>query len=330
LDDSFLDLLREERRFLLTGHEHPDGDCLGAQVALYHLLRQIGKQVTICNPDPLPRMLDFLASDTPIESCRNGTIREFDVLVLVDCAELHRIGRVREAVERFKPRIAVIDHHVGSEHGAGEVAWVDSAAPATGALVHELYLRLGQPLGRAAARGVFVSLVSDTGWFRHSNTDARVFELAARLADAGVDTADLFDRMFRRNDRDSVKLLAESLAGSELACDGRFAFVCLDRASVEWAGRIGFDMDLILEPLRSIDGIEVVALFKELNDGGVKVSLRATRDIDVQAIARSFGGGGHRKAAGASLSEPMEAARLAILERIKAALRAAEDNGGSS
>lgn len=316
-----LELISHERGFLLTGHEHPDGDCVGAQVALYHLLRQLGKDVRILNPDPLSRQFDFLQAHTPFTSYRRGDVLpRHDVVILLDCAELGRLNDLGVALRELGSTIAVIDHHVGSEAGDGAVHFVDSTAPATGALVFELYEHLRQPLSAAAAEGVFLSLVSDTGWFRYSNTDARVLSLAATLVEAGVDPSRTYDRLFRRNDRESVDLLAASLARCGFSLENRFAYACMDKLLMERAARLGFDTDPVLDPLRSVDTVEVVALLKERFDGSIKLSLRAKGDVDVQAIAAAFGGGGHRKAAGAVIEAPMSQALRAVEERVRQAL----------
>lgn len=323
---AFLDALQGARSIILTGHEHPDGDCLGAQVALHELLVGLGKEVLILNPDPPSKAFDFLGRHVTYNAFRGGPLPHCDLLVLLDCSELRRLGRLQRAVEAASPQIAVIDHHVGSECGDGDVSFVDTGAAATGELVYRLFGVLGQKLRPAAAEGVFVSLVSDTGWFRYSNTTARVFELAADVARAGVDASALFDLLNRRNEADSVAILADAIGRSRITLDGRFGSIQLERAVVEQSTRIGLDLDLVMEPLRSVGSIEVVAMLKESHDGGVKISLRASRDVDVQKIAVGFGGGGHQKAAGASVRGTLESVR----GDVEAAVRKALDGSGRS
>jgi bifunctional oligoribonuclease and PAP phosphatase NrnA len=244
----------------------------------------------------------------------------FDTAVLLDCANLSRACALGKRLAASGATIAVIDHHVGSEHGDGAVNFVDATAASTGALVWRLYKQLGRPLGAAAAEGVFLSLVADTGWFRYSNTNPEVFELAGELVRGGVQPAAMYDQMYRRMHPDSVQLLAQAMGGSSLLLDGRFAVACLDKMFMERSARIDFDTDLVLDPLRSLAGVEVVAMVKERFDGCVKVSLRAKNDVDVQQIAARFGGGGHKKAAGASLSVPMAEAVALLAEEVRTAL----------
>lgn len=318
----FVELIQRHQSFVLTGHEHPDGDCLGAEVALYHLLRGLGKRCRILNPDAPGRQFDFL--DAPFEVYEPGEVIEADVVCLLDCALFSRTGALqqplRDLVTSGAATAAVIDHHIGSDQADGEVCYVDCTAAATGGLVHELFGALGQPLTRAAATGVFVSIVSDTGWFRYSNTDVAVLSLAADLARAGVDPSWVYDQLFRRNHRQSVDLLRRGLEGAQVVHKGALGLLCLDKAMMDRVQRIGFDTDQLMESLRSVDGMQVVALLKERFDGDTKLSLRASHDVDVEAIAAEFGGGGHRKAAGATVAAPMGDVRARVIDLVGTAL----------
>jgi phosphoesterase RecJ-like protein len=317
------DLLRQQQRFLLTGHENPDGDCIGAQTALFHLLTALGKTVHIVNPDPVGPSFDFLQAHTPFGHVRGDEpLPDFDVAILLDCAQLSRVGALGKRIAAAGKTIAVIDHHVGSENGDGSVAYVDAQAAATGALVRRLFAELGVPLTAPAAEGVFVSLVSDTGWFKYSNADAEVFAMASELVAAGVDGSRIYDALYRRNHPDSVSVLADALRRSRLLLGGKLALVTLDKWMMERSTRIDFDTDAVLDPLRSIDGIEVVAMLKERFDGAVKCSMRARADVDVQAIVAQFGGGGHKKAAGVTLSMTLAEAEAAIESAVQQALMA--------
>ncbi|MFN9275087.1 MAG: DHH family phosphoesterase, partial [Planctomycetota bacterium] len=169
---TFPDFLRRKQRFLLTGHENPDGDCLGAETALYHLLRALGQDVAIVNPDPIGRSFDFLLRHTPFQHARaEEPLPGFDTVVLLDCCQLSRVGALGQRLLQQRPTIAVIDHHVGSDQGDGTVCYVDAKAAATGALDRRRNTEHCVPLGPAASESEYLSLVPDTGWIPTSNTD---------------------------------------------------------------------------------------------------------------------------------------------------------------
>lgn len=320
LHTPFHDLLAARDGFLLTGHENPDGDCLGAEVALFHLLRALGKRVAIVNPDPLGHPFDFLADKAPFSfATADSPLPQFDVAVLLDCCQLSRTGALAPRLRASGATIAVIDHHVGSEKGDGTVCFVDHKAAATGSLVRRLYRDFGVSLPLPAAEGVFLSLVMDTGWFRYSNTDVETLSLAAELVGAGVDASRIYDAIYRRMHPETASMLATCLSRHELLLGGKLALVPVDKMLNERAAQIGFDTDLVIDPLRSLVGVEVVAILKERFDGTVKVSMRAKGDVDVQRIASTFGGGGHKKAAGAAIPGGMAAAHAALVERAKVA-----------
>ncbi|MCR9243401.1 MAG: bifunctional oligoribonuclease/PAP phosphatase NrnA [bacterium] len=319
---TFHELIRANDRFLLTGHENPDGDCLGAEVALCRLLQALGKQPVIVNPDPIGKTFDFLRRHTEFDHCRRDQrpLPEFDVAVLLDCSQLSRLGSLGPRLRDSGKPLAVIDHHVGSEAGDGDVSYVDTTAAATGALVRRLFREFDVPLDVVAAEGVFLSLVADTGWFRYSNTNAEVFAMASELVAVGVDVGAIYDNLYRRNHPESAGVLTAAIQRHRFECDGRLAIVSLDKSIMERAVRIDFDTDAVMEPLRSLSGVEVVALLKERFDGSVKLSLRARTDVDVQAICKTFGGGGHTKAAGATLPGSLADADAAVVAGVAKAL----------
>ncbi len=312
--DDVRSLIRDHGRFLISGHVNPDGDCIETQCALFHLLRSLGKDARILNADAPELIFDFLGEHTTFGVHETGAeLPPHDVHFLTDCATLDRLGSVGVQAKQMVgvPRV-VVDHHEGSDRGDGDLLLWDVTAPSAGCVVHALYEAMGLELTRAAAEGIFVSIVSDTGWFRYSNTDHRAFAIAESLMQAGLEPHRIYDAMYRRNPRASVALLADGLGRASFALDGSVAEVALDASYCAAARKAHFNTDALLDPLRSVDGVKVVALLKELADGAVKVSLRANEGVEVDGIARAFGGGGHKKAAGATLQGPLEVARSTL------------------
>ncbi|MCA8970622.1 MAG: DHH family phosphoesterase [Planctomycetes bacterium] len=322
--DDVRQIIRDHDRFLISGHVNPDGDCIGTQCALYQLLHELGKEVHILNADAPEAIFDFLQEHTTFGVHEPGNaLPPHDVHFLTDCSTLSRLGSVgtEAAKSRGVPRV-VVDHHEGSDAGDGDYLLWDVTAPSAGCLVHALYEAMNLPLSRAAAEGIFVSIVSDTGWFRYSNTDRRALSITESLIAAGLEPHRIYDAMYRRNPQSSVFLLADGLSRATFEADGAIAELALDAAYCTSARKSQFNTDGLLDPLRSVDGVLVVALLKELVDGKVKISLRANRDFEVDAIARSFGGGGHKKAAGATLDGPLQKAQLSLRNAILEAIGA--------
>ena len=321
----FLTALCAARPVVLTGHEHPDGDCVGAVSALYRLLTNRGTPVRVLFPDPPAASLDFVHADVPVEVFDPAVgLGACELLVLLDCSELGRLGAMAAAVRASGTRVAVIDHHVGAADGDGDLHYVDVGAAATGELVHRLFGALDVTPDPASATALFVALAADTGWFRYSNTDARVLAVASELATAGADVSRIFDLLNRRRAPDSVALLGELVAASRIELDGRLGLLAVTAEQIRAAERAGLDLDLAMEPLRSVAGVEVVVMLKPTPHGATKVSLRSQAGVDVQRIAKSFGGGGHQKAAGATVAAEV----AAVAARVTAAVEQALATGG--
>ncbi len=307
-----LALLREGQRFLLTGHVRPDGDCVGAQAALCRLLEAMGKDVWIVNPDPLQPQFDYLERDVRYRAWTGGELPAHDVAVLLDCSELSRCGDLAEPIAQAASKKLVIDHHV--HHGADwwDEAYVDCAASATGLLVLRIARELGVELDVVAARGVMTSIVTDTGWFKYSNTDSETLQAAAELAGKGVEMHELYRSIYQRSGRDQPRAVARLLSRLEYFADGRLAVVDLPLAAAGEAELA--DGDEALDMLRAVETVEVVLFLRALRDGSVKLSARSKSDYDVNRLARQLGGGGHVKASGASLPGPLAQARERVVE----------------
>lgn len=303
-----VDALRSGQRFLLAGHVRPDGDCIGAQAALARVLSSLGKQVWIYNPDPPEPQLDYLARDFTFRAYDGGALPAHDWCVLLDISELSRCGPLEPALRAASSRKMIVDHHIHHGDAWWDEAFVDTSASATGLLVLRIARALGAPIDAAVARAVFTSLVTDTGWFKYSNTDAETLRAAADMLDAGARSHELYNAIYQRLPSAQPLALARALARVEYAQDGRLALVDLPRGEPELA-----DSDLLLDILRAVGSVEVVLFLRENADGKCKLSARSKGAFDVNALARRFGGGGHSKASGATLPGPLSEARAQLL-----------------
>jgi phosphoesterase RecJ-like protein len=249
-----------------------------------------------------------------------------DLLVMLDGGDLARTGPLAARFTASTAKKLVIDHHVHDGDEWWDAAYVDVRASATGLLVYRLARALGVALDEVAARAVFTSLVTDTGWFRYSNTDAETLAVASELIASGVRPSQVYREIFQRQPSHHPVTLGAALARTELLLDGRLAVVDTPLAT---AGAPQADGDEVLDVLRTVDTVQVALVLRAVDAGRTKLSARAKGDHDVRLLAASFGGGGHAKAAGATLAMPLADARQAV---VAAALRmyAGHGQGGAS
>lgn len=306
-----LDLVRAGVRFVLVGHVRPDGDCLGAQAALARVLAALGKDVWVINSDPLPPTLDYLAEAVRYRVYAGGELPAHDVCVFLDFCELERCGPLAAPVRAGGAKRLVIDHHIHNGERWWDEAFVDVRAAATGLLVWRMAQHLGVDLDLQAAQGVFTSIVTDTGWFKYSNTDAETFAAVSELVALGVNPSALFASIYQRSGSDEPRGIARALERLEYFDNGKLAVVDLPLAqssAVDLA-----DSDVVLDLLRAVEKVEVVLFLRESRDGSCKLSARSKTSRNVNELARRFNGGGHAKASGATLRMPLAQAKQALV-----------------
>ena len=296
---------------LILGHVRPDGDVLGSQVGLSWALAESGRSVRVMNPDLPESRFDHLRPASPFEAYA-GELPDHDVAILVDGNTLTRAEDLGAAIRDHGAPVLVIDHHIPSCDPWWDGAWLDPTASSTGLMVLRLIRELGLGLRPEQAQGLFVAMASDTGWFRHANTDAETLAAAADLVRAGARPDALHRALFRRRGRDFPAHLARVLGGLQELHGGRVGYL-----------EVPFDVDLdpnapdtAMELARAVEGRDVVVLLREMADGRVRMSLRGEGEIDVHAVALSLGGGGHRRAAGAVFDGPLPSVRERVLERV--------------
>lgn len=315
--ESLLTKIRSGNRFLLTSHVNPDGDAIGSELGLARMLRKLGKGATVWNHDATPRIYAALPGAARIhvgEEPPAGFPDLYTAVIVLECPTPERTG-LAETIQAL-PLINV-DHHLGNEL-YGEVNWVDPAAPAVGEMVYRLSQALKIEIDEATANALFLTLVTDTGGFRFSNTTAETFDAGAALVRAGASPETVGRWIYESQPLGVLRLLGEMIPTLSLHDEGRVATARLEREMFARAAAERGDSEGLIDHLRAIAGVEAVALFRQVEEGW-KVSLRSRGDVDVERIARKSGGGGHQNAAGFTSS-----GELATLEReIVAALAAA-------
>lgn len=308
--------LRAAERVLLACHVNPDGDTMGSALALGLALRDSGKQVAIVCPDEPPRAYRFMpGSETFLRSAPEET---FDVAVAVDCDGFHRLGAAGPAV-RKATRVIEMDHHTG-EGRFGDILVIDQSASATGELVFLLLQRLELPITPDIATNLYVALLTDTGSFRFANTTARSLRIAAELVERGADAARIAEQIYETRSFAAVAMLGHALASMKRSDDGALVWARLTEKDFLGTGGSDAETEGIINHLRSIEGVKVALLFRQV-DGRIRVSLRGRAPVDVSQVARVFGGGGHRQAAGCTLEMPLPRAERAVLAEVRKVLK---------
>jgi phosphoesterase RecJ-like protein len=298
--DRVADAIRAGDRFLLTTHENPDGDALGSLLATHRILETLGKDSLMflaAKEFPLPVEYRFL----PLEEVFHEPPADIAdrVVVFLDCGNIDRMPV--DFLQNGDNTLINIDHHHDNTR-FGTVNLVDVKASCTAEIVYDLTGLLDVQLTPEIANALYVGLVTDTGKFMYENTDARSHRMAAGLIEAGVEVNEVYRRLYEHAPAEKLKLLARALEGITLRDGGRLAVTYISREDYSVTGASEALTEGIIDHLRTIDGTVVAAVVRDQSDGGRaarKVSMRSTDgQVDVSAIARQHGGGGHRRAAG--------------------------------
>jgi phosphoesterase RecJ-like protein len=238
-----------------------------------------------------------------------------DLIIIIDTNSYIQLPQFDEWLKKTHTPVLVMDHHVTSD-GIGTVELIDTTAAAAGQIVLDLFRYAKWPITPKIAEALYVSLSTDTGWFRFSNTDSRVYRDAADLIKAGAEPAKIYRRMYQNYSLPRMKLLVTMLNSLELHFDGRFAMQQLMWADFERTGSTGRDTENLIDECQRISSVEVAALFVEQKDNKFRCSLRSKDEVDVAKIASTFGGGGHKNAAGVTLPGTLDQAKKLISDAV--------------
>ncbi len=318
--------LAEAGSIAVATHVGGDGDGWGSAIALAHHFGPADVDVRLLAASPLPQRFRFLlpAGAEPLGADESGSeaLRTADVQVVVDASEPGRLG---EFAPLYQPeRTVVIDHHAVATTGIeAALSLIDPAAAATAELVYDVLAHTGRATRAATARALYVGLVTDTGSFRYSNSTPHAHRLAAALIEAGADPEALYRPLFAVSSAAELGSLRAALEGLQRDEALGLTWTALDAAVARRFGALE-EYEGIIDQLRNLEGTEIAVLFRELEGGEVKVSWRSTGAANVAALARSFGGGGHEKAAGATVPGGLAAVTEQVLAACRAHLRSGE------
>jgi phosphoesterase RecJ-like protein len=308
------DEILRRQRFLLTSHARPDGDSIGSQLAMAFALDALGKQVRIVNADAAPDHYQEFPGMDRIEIASEVT-PDVDAVIVMECSDLGRAG-VAGLDGQF---LINIDHHLGNRM-YGAVNWYDESAAACAEMVFDLIRALEVPLSVNIATHIYLGILTDTGSFHHSNITPRTFDICRQTVEAGVNPAAMARRVFDSNSFGKLKLIGALLDGMELVDEGRLAVLYMDDKMLVESNSTNNDTEgLINLPLTARE-IQAVVFFKVTPNGEVRVSMRSKYDVDVRRVANAFGGGGHKNAAGFTVTGTLAEVKPGIVERLVAAI----------
>jgi phosphoesterase RecJ-like protein len=323
---ALVERLRRADRLVLTTHVNADGDGTGSEVAVAAWLRGLGKIVHMVNPTPWPPLYAHLVPDMewvcdPTDARGVAIMSQAEAVFVLDTSEPKRIGRVASSIGATD--VLVLDHHVPPQHGFDATVVEDATACATGELVFDLLTIAGlpKPWDRTIIEGIYTAIVTDTGSFRFSNSTNRAHAIAGDMIEQGVDPEAVYRLLYATVPLHRIQLLRRALEDLEVDPDFPIAWISVSRETMDEFNATSDDLEGLIEHARSIEGTEVAVLFRETSDGSTKISLRSAADVDVNVIARQFGGGGHVKAAGALINQKMTVVRPLVLDAVRNAVK---------
>ena len=298
-------LIERANKIVLSSHVNPDGDNVGSTLGLYHALKRTNKDITILLDDDLPDNLGMMKGLDLYQKPQDGQIIECDLLIILD-VDVDRIGKVKDVV---KAPILNIDHHI-SNTKVSDYCYVDADAAATAQIVYSLIKEMNWNITPECATCIYTGLCSDTGFFRYSNTTPYTLRAAADLLEAGA-RPDKISEVFDARSFSSVKAAGKAIETIELYHDGKIALMVIDKALKQSADNTeGF-----VNFARNIRGVDVAVMIKYADDKVTRVSMRS-KSVNVSKIAQNIGGGGHIRAAGATVNKNLNDAKNIVLDAI--------------
>ena len=314
-------MLKRDMRVALLTHVNADGDGCGSEVGLWHLLAARGIRAAIANPTPFPERYRFLLrgiehADKTTQALKH--VERAEAIIVLDIADLARLGQLGHAVADAGVPVACIDHHLSDGSLPEGPRLVDARACATGELVYDLAQSLRWSLSSDAAQALYVAIMTDTGGFRFSNTTPRALQVAAYLLQQGVDPEKVYSEVYATSSEGRVRLMGDVLDTLVVEGDRGISWVTVPPGAMERRGVDAEDLEGMVEYARSVRGTQLALLFRQLASGRIKISFRSVGDVDVASLAAQFGGGGHRKAAGAAVEGSLAEVQAKVLGAARA------------
>ncbi|MFC1587184.1 bifunctional oligoribonuclease/PAP phosphatase NrnA [Planctomycetota bacterium] len=300
-----IEKIKSFERFIISAYKRLDGDAVGSELAMFHLLTQMGKDVVVANQEKIPSHYQFIPGVESVYDSYEGLAKDRECMITVDCPDVRRESLLRQ----YWPDdlyIVNIDHH-DSNYLYGDVNWIDGTAAAVGEMIFDLVKALDQPLSVEIATALYVSIVTDTGRFGFPGTTSRTHKVAVAIHEAGIDLANITREIYQSKTPGEIKLLAKAARSAQLLCKGKIAVVTLTPGDIKEAAHTPEESQPFVEVGLGMKGVWMAIFQRCHKDGRPKFSFRSKSDkIDVNVFAQKFGGGGHARAAGLILEGDFE------------------------
>jgi bifunctional oligoribonuclease and PAP phosphatase NrnA len=310
-------LIEPAQHIALLAHEHPDGDCLGSALGFAYILQEMGKTCVPVCIDPAPDAFDFLPGIKTLQHTLGD--ERFDLVIALDAGELTRYGALYEHHRAFLDSATIlnIDHHISS-HGCGQVNIIDPASAATAELLILFQQQAQLPLNRDAATCLLTGIITDTASFQHSSTTARTMEVGAILLRAGAIPETIIRPIFRTQPLAQMRFRSLVINQALTACNGELIWSYANDEMLATAGATADMDDSFSAVLRDIEGVQIAVLFKSYGDGQTtRMSIRSAEPYNAAEFCGRFGGGGHARAAGATIPLPLNEAMTMVIADLK-------------
>lgn len=304
LEDEFKkleDLIHSSNTFFLAGHLNPDGDTIGSMLAIWSVLKRLGKKVTIFSQDPVPQNLNFLPNTCHITS--RLPKRKFDTAILLECSTPSRGGNLEPVLKNCRA-VVNIDHHKTSEF-YGDINIVESTVSSTAEIVYRLFYNMKVQVQRQEATYLYVGMVTDTGRFMYAATSARTMEVAARLLETGFKFNRVNEFIFSTKPKEHLKILGRALESLEFKAGGKLAIITVTKKDFKDFSANSENTEGIINYGLMPHGVQAVVMFRE-EDGRINTTFRSRGSLDVALVAKNFGGGGHKNASGCKIQDTLE------------------------
>ena len=308
------DVIHARQRFVVVSHARPDGDAVGSSLAMAYALRHLGKDVRVVSRDaPPPPMMVF--PGVPGIEVTDRVADPGDAVIVMECGDIRRTGV--EGLDRGY--VINIDHHPGNTM-FGALNWFDLSAAACGEMVFDLVLALGVPLTTEIATHVYIAILTDTGSFHYSNITPRTFDICRQCMEAGVNPPAVARSIFDSNNLGRLKLFGAVLSRMQLDATARIATLFVDKQLASESGGTYEDTEGLINLPLTVKEMQAVVFFKQTEGDEYRVSMRSKGNIDIGSVAKEFGGGGHKNAAGCTVTGPVDALQKTFIEKIEEAI----------